>query len=113
MDFDDVPPQAFDTESERESVAELFERYNHPQVASQDSASATVGEGSDEEEEQAAMTPDIDAGFGQIARQRIAYAPLRYYVWLPIKRAIALWFVPHAQYYPFEGELFPLRGNGS
>jgi Dolichyl-phosphate-mannose-protein mannosyltransferase len=109
MDFDEVPPQAFDTESERERVAELFERYNHPQVANQDSGSATVSEGSDEEEEQAAMTPEIDAGFGQIARQRIAYAPLRYYVWLPIKRAIALWFVPHAQYYPFEGELFPLQ----
>jgi hypothetical protein len=55
------------------------------------------------------MTPDIDAGFAQIARQRIVHAPLRYYVWLPIKRAIALWFVPHAQYYPFEGELFPLE----
>ena len=54
------------------------------------------------------MTPDIDAGFAQIARQRIAYAPLRYYVWLPIKRAVALWFVPHAEYYPFQGELFPL-----
>ena len=54
------------------------------------------------------MMPDIDAGFAQIARQRIAFAPLRYYVWLPIKRAIALWFVPYAQYYPFEGELFPL-----
>ena len=72
MDFDDVPPQAFDTESERESVAELFDRYNHPQVAGKDSASAKVGEESDEEEDQAAMTPDIDAGFAQIARQRIA-----------------------------------------
>jgi hypothetical protein len=109
MDFDEVPPQAFDTESERESVAELFDRYNHPQVVGQDSASANAGEESDEaEEEEAAMTPDIDASFAQIARQRIARAPLRYYVWLPIKRAVALWFVPHAQYYPFEGELFPL-----
>lgn len=94
MDFDDVPPQAFDTESERESVAKLFDRYNHPQ--------------GNRQENHAAMTPDIDAGFAQIARQRIARAPLRYYVWLPIKRAVALWFVPHAQYYPFEGELFPL-----
>ena len=107
MDFDDVPPQAFDTGSERESVAALFERFNHPQGASQDSASA-IGKQSDDEESHAAMTPDIDAGFAQIARQRIAHAPLRYYVWLPIKRAIALWFVPHAQYYPFQGELFPL-----
>jgi hypothetical protein len=49
---------------------------------------------------------DINASFAQIARQRIAFAPLRYYVWLPSKWAIALWFVPYAQYY--EGELFPL-----
>ena len=105
MDFDDVPPQAFDTESERESVAKLFDRYNHPQGIRQDSVTTTVGEGSDDEESHAAMTPDIDAGFAQIARQRIARAPLRYYVWLPIKRAIALWFVPHAQYYRFAGRL--------
>jgi hypothetical protein len=108
MDFDYVPPQAFDTESERESVAELFDYYNHPQGIRQDRATATFGEGSDDEESHAAMTPDIDGRFAQIARQRIARAPLRYYVWLPTKRTIALWFVRHAQYYPFEGELFPL-----
>ncbi len=108
MDFDDVPPEAFDTESERESVAKLFDRYNHPQGIRQDSAKTTVGEGSDDEVSHATMTPDIDAGFAQIARQRIARAPLRYYIWLPIKRAIALWFVPHAQFYRFAGDLFPL-----
>ena len=43
MDFDEVPPQAFDTETERESVAGLFDRYNHRQVAGQDSASANAG----------------------------------------------------------------------
>jgi hypothetical protein len=89
-------------------VVELFDRYNHPQGIRQDPATAMVGEGSDDQESHAAMTPDIDARFAQIARQRIARAPLRYYVWLPVKRAIALWFFPHAQYYPFEGELFPL-----
>jgi hypothetical protein len=109
MDFDDVPPQAFDTETERESVAGLFDRYNDPQSIKKNSVTAKVGERSDDQESHAAMTPDIDAGFAQIARQRIVHAPLRYYVWLPIKRAIALWFVPHAQYYPFEGELFPLE----
>jgi hypothetical protein len=53
------------------------------------------------------MTRDIDAGFARLARDRIAREPLRYYFGLPLKRAMALWFVPHAQYYPFEGELFP------
>jgi hypothetical protein len=54
------------------------------------------------------MTPPLDAAFGQIARERIARAPLRYYLWLPLKRARSLWFGPHADYYPFTGELFPL-----
>lgn len=55
------------------------------------------------------MTPDIDAGFARIARERIARAPLRYYVLLPLKRAVSLWFDTHSQYYPFTGELFPLK----
>lgn len=57
---------------------------------------------------QVEMTPDIDTGFAEIARERIARAPFRYYVALPLRRASALWFDTHSQYYPFEGELFPL-----
>ena len=55
------------------------------------------------------MTPEIDAGFAQLARERIARAPFHYYVWLPMKRAVAMWFDTHSNYYPFEGELFPLE----
>jgi signal transduction histidine kinase len=54
------------------------------------------------------MTPEIDAGFLQLARERIARHPLRYYVLLPLKRAHSLWFNTHSDYYPFEGELLPL-----
>jgi hypothetical protein len=54
------------------------------------------------------MTPEIDAGFAQIARERIVRHPVRYYLWLPLKRAHSLWFDTHSQYYPFEGELLPL-----
>jgi hypothetical protein len=54
------------------------------------------------------MTPDIDAGFAQIARERIARHPFRYYVVMPAKRAVSLWLDTHSQYYPFEGELLPL-----
>jgi hypothetical protein len=79
-------------------------------------ASATPDENADEEEESESsdqeqanveMTPDIDAGFMQIARDRIARHPFRYYVWLPIKRARTMWFDTHSQYWPFEGELLP------
>lgn len=55
------------------------------------------------------MTPQIDAAFGQIGRERIARAPLRYYLWVPLKRARSLWFGAHSDYYPFAGELFPIK----
>ena len=55
------------------------------------------------------MTPEIDAGFAQIARERVARHPFRYYVWLPLKRAHSLWFDTHSQYYPFDGDLLPLE----
>jgi len=55
------------------------------------------------------MTPEIDAGFAQLAQERIARHPFRYYLWLPIKRANSLWFDTHSQYYPFEGDLLPLQ----
>lgn len=57
---------------------------------------------------QVEMTPDVDAGFAEIARERIARQPLRYYVIVPLKRASALWLDTHSQYYPFQGELLPL-----
>jgi len=55
------------------------------------------------------MTPEIDSGFAQIARERIARHPFRYYVWLPLKRAHTMWFDTHSQYWPFEGTLLPLE----
>jgi hypothetical protein len=54
------------------------------------------------------MTPEIDAAFGQIARERIARHPFRFYVWIPIKRARTMWIDTHSQYWPFEGPLLPL-----
>jgi hypothetical protein len=56
-----------------------------------------------------AMTPQLDAAFGQLAAERIARHPLRYYFWTPAKRAGALWFNTHSDYYPFEGTLLPLE----
>ncbi len=55
------------------------------------------------------MTPALDAVFAEIARERNLRAPLRHYFWLPLKRARSLWFGPHADYFPFAGELFPLE----
>lgn len=54
------------------------------------------------------MTPEIDAEFAHIADERIARAPFRYYLFLPAKRAAALWFDSHSLYYPFGGQMSPI-----
>lgn len=54
------------------------------------------------------MTPEVDAGFGELAHARIARNPIRYYLGVPVKRAASMWFDTHSQYYPFQGELLPL-----
>jgi hypothetical protein len=64
--------------------------------------------GAEETNQAGEMTPEIDAGFAEIARARIARHPLRYYLIVPLKRAASLWFDTHSQYYPFQGELLPL-----
>ena len=62
-----------------------------------------------EEQAWVEMTPEIDAGFAALASERIQRSPLRYYLQLPAKRAMNLWFDTHSQYYPFEGTLLPLE----
>ncbi len=92
-----------------------------PQASPTDEESAQSDEedSQDEEEEKdtsesdqeakVEMTPEIDAGFAQLAHERIARSPVRYYFVLPLRRAGTLWLDTHSQYYPFEGELLPLE----
>src|SRR5581483_5650160 len=125
IDVEDVPPYAFDSPDEKKRVATLLEAYNNEGNAdttttddSQDK-NANPDEDKDENESnqpeqpesdqkpQVEMTPQIDAAFGQLARERIARHPFRFYVQLPLKRAHTLWFDTHSQYWPFGGTLLP------
>src|ERR1043165_6733948 len=133
MHVEDFPARAFDSTEERDRVAALFEKYNHPDgeqpdASDQDQSSSddedqadSSGDEDDQPEEEpepeehpepedtdVEMTPEIDAGFAQIGQERVARSRLRYYVVLPLKRAKTLWFDTHSQYYPFNGELLPL-----
>lgn len=146
----DFPARAFDSQEERERVAALLEKYNHPpdeeasadtqaeedkqaeeDNSGQDEESSSNDEKNDQEQDQdqgqdqeqdeeeqqqaepaeanVEMTPEIDAGFAQLGQERRAHAPLRYYVVLPLKRAMTLWVDTHSEYYPFNGELLPLK----
>ena len=55
------------------------------------------------------ISPQVDAAFQQIAEERIARRPFYFYVTLPAERASSMWFDTHSDYYPFNGELFPMK----
>jgi len=52
------------------------------------------------------ITPEIDARFGTLAKQRIDSHPLRYYVVLPLARVADMWLRPRTEYL---SEALPLR----
>ncbi|HEV2836677.1 MAG TPA: glycosyltransferase family 39 protein [Pyrinomonadaceae bacterium] len=125
----DFPDSAFDSDEERDRVAALLDKYNNlpsENLSSSPSPEPDASDEAEEEDEQSGeedndteqqsepeetdveMTPEIDAGFAQIGQERRAHHPFRYYIVLPLKRAKALWFDTHSEYYPFNGELLPL-----
>lgn len=129
MSVENFPARAFDSKEERDRVAALFDKYNHPdgeesqdEQSPADEGDQASGDEEDQPEEEpeadeqtqpedtnVEMTPEIDAGFAQIGQERVARSPLRYYILLPVKRAKTLWFDTHSQYYPFNGDLLPLE----
>jgi hypothetical protein len=84
--IEDMPASAFDTPEERERVAGILEPYNNDLT----------------------LTLDEDAGFARLARERTARHPLRTYVWLPLARAVVMWFTPRIELIPVSGTVFPL-----
>jgi hypothetical protein len=86
INLEDIPARAFDTQEEKERVAALLEPYN----------------------DEVTLTPEEDAGFAQLARERTARHPLRTYLWLPAARAFMLWFSPRIELLPLSGQVFPL-----
>jgi 4-amino-4-deoxy-L-arabinose transferase-like glycosyltransferase len=87
INLEDIPARAFDTPDERDRVAALLEQYNNDVT----------------------ITPEEDAAFGQLARERTARHPLRTYLWLPVARAFTIWFTPRIELLPFSGKVFPIR----
>lgn len=99
--IDQLPPWAFDSPEERQLVAELFSQYNDGETNERASHRASSND-------PVGVTPALDARFERLAWDRIRRHPIRYYVSLPAERLFWMWADPHAQYYPFDGDLFPL-----
>ncbi len=84
---DDIPARAFDSPEEKQRVAAILEQYNNDLT----------------------LAPEEDAAFAQLARERTARHPLRTYLWLPLARAVMIWFTPRIELLPISGHVFPLR----
>ena len=57
------------------------------------------------------MTPEISEKFRALANERISRAPLRFYLWLPLKRVVSMWltgFVTTNRFHAFLRILFVL-----
>jgi hypothetical protein len=86
IDIASLPPRAFDNPDERSRVATILETYNNDLT----------------------LTPEEDAAFAQLARDRSARHPLRTYLLLPAARSLTLWFTPRIELLPVSGTVFPL-----
>jgi hypothetical protein len=86
INLDDIPARAFDSPEEKERVGAILEQYN----------------------EDVTLSPEEDAAFGRVARERTGRHPLRTYLWIPIARAFVIWFTPRIELLPYSGDVFPL-----
>jgi len=76
FDVGQLPARAFDTPAQRAETDALAAAYND--------------NGQD-------LSPKIDAGFARLAEERVAYDPLRFYVWLPLGRMGDMWLRPRVE----------------
>ena len=85
--IDRLPAYAFDSQDEKERMADLLDEYN----------------------EALTIDPPLDQEFREIARERTERHPLRTYVKVPLLRTFTLWFTPRVELLPSSGHLWPLR----
>ncbi|HUI75342.1 MAG TPA: hypothetical protein VLX32_10370, partial [Candidatus Acidoferrum sp.] len=85
INLDDIPSYAFDSPQEKQKVAEILDQYNEDET----------------------LTPEEDAAFGEIGRERTARHPLRTYLCVPFLRVFTMWFTPRIELLPFSGQVWP------
>jgi hypothetical protein len=85
--IDELPAYAFDSQDEKERMADLLDEYN----------------------EALTIDPPLDQEFREIARERTDRHPLRTYVKVPLLRTLTLWFAPRVELLPSSGHLWPLH----
>jgi hypothetical protein len=81
LDIGKLPSRAFDSPAQYAETAALADAYNKNGYN---------------------LTPEIDAGFGRLAAERVATHPLRSYLWLPIGRVVDMGLRPRVENLPID-----------
>jgi hypothetical protein len=84
IDINDLPARAFDSPQQRDDTAAIISQYNDG-----------VANGT-------ADTPEVDAKFMALAKQRIHTNPLRSRVLLPLARVANMWLRPRVEQYDYD-----------
>jgi hypothetical protein len=85
IQIETLPRAAFDSDVERARVEALLEQYNSD----------------------LRMTPLLDRGFAELARERTSRHPLRTYIYVPLERTWTMWFTPRVAFLRYWGKLWP------
>jgi 4-amino-4-deoxy-L-arabinose transferase-like glycosyltransferase len=80
VDVNLLPSRAFDNPAEQAHTRQLFAEY----------------------ETRTAIWPELDQQFEQLARERVAHHPFRYYLQLPLLRIADMWFRPRTETLPLD-----------
>jgi 4-amino-4-deoxy-L-arabinose transferase-like glycosyltransferase len=78
VDPGQLPREAYDSEEERQRLADLFARYNRARL----------------------ITPELDREFRSLGNERIRRAPLRFFLLLPLYRSASLWLTGFSTSHP-------------
>ena len=78
IDAEKLPSRAMESAGERDTTLSLIDEYN----------------------ETTDIDPQMDAGFGKLAEERIHNHPVRYYVVLPLLRVADMWLRPRTEILP-------------
>jgi hypothetical protein len=81
-----LPPRAFDNPAERAAALGLIAQYNDNGYQ---------------------VTPQLNRAFDELAQRRIRAHPLRYYLLLPLARALSAWFSPRVEALPIDDHWWP------
>ena len=86
LNISDLPASAFDSERERERVKELYDEYDAHCCD---------------------FSPEWDAQFAELARERTARHPLRTYLEVPFERTFTLWLTPRMEFSYYTERFWP------